>query len=338
MFSKTEEPLDADDWLQTMENNLEVAGVEAAEKVLFATHYLSGLARAWWNIARAMNGGQMMTWEDFKLKFSTSAHVIKKMRYAPDETDTNEKKKERFLNGLHDEMQTVLVNIPFADLEALVDYAIRMEGKLHQANENRMRMMNREWTPQYIKNTVASSPEPLRPCSVVAMDDLPVPSRPLSPAIKGGLSLAVFSHHLTPHSSLSLLDPLIRLKQILQRKYSRNWTKSTPRVLFFHGASETEGDTKWGRRGAATIGPRGRGPRRPMVWAPRRPPNLPFRLLLISFVAKTHTESHDTENLPENAAANPISGFGDRLRHLPERGIISGGLFITMIASGLMCE
>jgi sugar (pentulose or hexulose) kinase len=25
MFSKTEEPLDADDWLQTMENNLEVA-------------------------------------------------------------------------------------------------------------------------------------------------------------------------------------------------------------------------------------------------------------------------------------------------------------------------
>ena len=57
MFSKTEEPLDADDWLQSMENNLEVAGVDAAEKVLFATHYLSGPARAWWNSARAMNGG-----------------------------------------------------------------------------------------------------------------------------------------------------------------------------------------------------------------------------------------------------------------------------------------
>ncbi|KAK1609758.1 hypothetical protein QYE76_033431 [Lolium multiflorum] len=146
MFSKTEEPLDADDWLQTMENNLEVAGVEAAEKVLFATHYLSGPARAWWTSACAMNAGQMMNWEDFKLKFS-KYHVpqglIKKMRdefrelkqgrmsvveyrdrfltlsrYAPDETDTNEKRKERFLNGLHDEMQTVLVNILFADLEA----------------------------------------------------------------------------------------------------------------------------------------------------------------------------------------------------------------------------
>ncbi|KAK1646047.1 hypothetical protein QYE76_063852 [Lolium multiflorum] len=132
VFSKTEEPLDADDWLQTMENNLEVAGVEANEKVLFATHYLAGPARAWWTSTRAMNGGQFMTWEDFKLKFS-KYHVppglIKKMRdefrelkqgrmtvveyrdkfltlsrYAPDETDTIEKRKERFLNGLHDEM------------------------------------------------------------------------------------------------------------------------------------------------------------------------------------------------------------------------------------------
>ncbi|KAK1556162.1 hypothetical protein QYE76_048291 [Lolium multiflorum] len=59
VFSKTEEPLDADDWLQTMENNLEVAGVDANEKVLFATHYLAGPARAWWTSTRAMNAGQV---------------------------------------------------------------------------------------------------------------------------------------------------------------------------------------------------------------------------------------------------------------------------------------
>src|SRR3954471_112804 len=152
VFTKSEEPLDADDWLQTMENNLEVAGVEANEKVLFATYYLAGDARAWWNNVRAMTGGQMMTWEEFKVKFSRT-HVppvlIKRMRdefkelkqgrmtvvdyrdkffslarYDPDEIDTKAKKKERFLNGLHDEMQTVLVNIPFADIEALVDSAI----------------------------------------------------------------------------------------------------------------------------------------------------------------------------------------------------------------------
>src|SRR3954454_24888148 len=51
MFSKTEKPLDANDWLQSMENNLEVAGVEPAEKVLYATHNLSGPVRAWWNSA-----------------------------------------------------------------------------------------------------------------------------------------------------------------------------------------------------------------------------------------------------------------------------------------------
>ncbi|KAK1644601.1 hypothetical protein QYE76_062406 [Lolium multiflorum] len=73
VFSKTEEPLDADDWLQTMENNLE-AGVEDNEK-------------------------------------------------------------------------TVLINIPFADLEALVDSAIQMEGKIHQANENRKRRMMNQSGP-----------------------------------------------------------------------------------------------------------------------------------------------------------------------------------------------
>src|SRR5215216_6352379 len=54
VFTKSEEPLDADDWLQTMENNLEVAGVEANEKVLFATHYQAEDARAWWKSVCAM--------------------------------------------------------------------------------------------------------------------------------------------------------------------------------------------------------------------------------------------------------------------------------------------
>src|SRR3954447_7939766 len=167
-----------------MENNLEVAEVEANEKVLFATHYLAGDARAWWNSVRAMAGGQMMTWEEFKVKFSIT-HVlpglIKRIRdefrelkqgrmtvveyrdkflslarYSPNEIDTEAKKKERFLNGLHNEMQTVLVNIPFADIEALVDSAIQMEGKINQANENCKRRMTNQsgthHTPKYHPN------------------------------------------------------------------------------------------------------------------------------------------------------------------------------------------
>ena len=116
-----------------------------------------------------MNHGQVMTWEAFKVKCSRT-HVpqglvtrmrdefrelkqgrmtvveyhdrfLSLARYAPDEINTEAKKKERFLNGLHDEMQTVLVNIRFEDLEELVDSAIQMEGKINQANDNRKRRM-----------------------------------------------------------------------------------------------------------------------------------------------------------------------------------------------------
>src|SRR4051812_25665636 len=82
-----------------------------------------------------------MTVVEYRDKFLTLS------RYAPDKTDTNEKRKERFMNGLHDEMQTVLVNIPFVALEALVDSAIQMEGKLNQANENRKRKMMHQSGP-----------------------------------------------------------------------------------------------------------------------------------------------------------------------------------------------
>ena len=76
-----------------------------------------------------------MTVVEYRDKFLSLA------RYALHEIDTEVKKKERFLNGLHDEMQLVLVSIQFADIEALVDSAIQMEGKINQANENRKRRM-----------------------------------------------------------------------------------------------------------------------------------------------------------------------------------------------------
>src|SRR3954466_8417070 len=175
-----------------MENNLEVARVEANEKVLFATHYLARDARA----CRAMTGGQMMTWEEFKVKFSRThvpSGLINRMRdefrelkqgrmtvveyrdknlslarYAPDDIDNEAKKKERFLNDLHDEMQTVLVNIPFADIEALVDSAIQMEGKINRANKNRKRRMMHQpgthHTPKYCPNpSPGFSPRTNRP-------------------------------------------------------------------------------------------------------------------------------------------------------------------------------
>jgi hypothetical protein len=62
-------------------------------------------------------------------------------RYAPEDTDTEAKKKHRFLNGLHVEMKSILVVVPYPNLEALVDAAIMVEEKRKTAFENRKRKM-----------------------------------------------------------------------------------------------------------------------------------------------------------------------------------------------------
>jgi hypothetical protein len=119
--------------------------------------------------------GQVMTWDAFKAKFR-KAHIpsglIKIMRdkflnlkqggmsvteyldkfttwgrYAPNDIDTDEKKRERFLNGLHEELQTYLVDVPYSDLEAMVDAAIMVEDKHKAARESRKRRMMSQGGP-----------------------------------------------------------------------------------------------------------------------------------------------------------------------------------------------
>jgi hypothetical protein len=41
------EPMDADDWLKTVEKKLQVVQCNKREKVLFAVHQLVGLAADW---------------------------------------------------------------------------------------------------------------------------------------------------------------------------------------------------------------------------------------------------------------------------------------------------
>ena len=94
-----------------------------------ATHFLAGPARTWWETTRAaLQAGQALTWEEFSVKFH-KYHIPQGVmnvmrdkflklkqggmsvskywdefttlsRYAPNEVDTEDKKKERFLNGL----------------------------------------------------------------------------------------------------------------------------------------------------------------------------------------------------------------------------------------------
>ena len=54
VFSKSEQRLDADDWIHTLENDLRVTHVGDNEKTDYVTHYLAGSARAWWETTRAL--------------------------------------------------------------------------------------------------------------------------------------------------------------------------------------------------------------------------------------------------------------------------------------------
>jgi hypothetical protein len=48
-FSHSIEPMDADDWLKTIEKKLQVVQCNNGEKVLFASHQLEGPAADWWD-------------------------------------------------------------------------------------------------------------------------------------------------------------------------------------------------------------------------------------------------------------------------------------------------
>src|SRR5215217_3016724 len=83
---------------------------------------------------------------------------------------------------------------------------------------------------------------------------------------------------LTRCRSASSCFLLFLVPEILQRKYSRNWMKSTPKILFFHEASrEPEGGQGAPPHKAAR-------PRGGALWCgcTRPPPRMPFRLYKVS--------------------------------------------------------
>ena len=75
MFSKAEEPLEADDWLRTIEQKFELIHCTEVQKPRFAAQQLRGAAGAWWaNLVVVQPAGHQITWMEFKDAFR--AHYI----------------------------------------------------------------------------------------------------------------------------------------------------------------------------------------------------------------------------------------------------------------------
>jgi hypothetical protein len=121
------EPMDADDWLKSVEKKLQVVQCNNHENVLLASHQFSGLTTDWWDAyVEAHEEPESINWPEFRAAFrahhvpqwviklkkkefqdlkqgsmSVNEYITKFTQlfcYAPHEVDTDEKKQECFLN------------------------------------------------------------------------------------------------------------------------------------------------------------------------------------------------------------------------------------------------
>jgi hypothetical protein len=69
-FSYAMEPIDADDWLKSIEKKLQVVQCNNHEKVLLASHQLSGPAADWWDAnMEAHEERESINWPEFIATF-----------------------------------------------------------------------------------------------------------------------------------------------------------------------------------------------------------------------------------------------------------------------------
>ena len=165
-FSGTTDPMEADDWLRSVNKDLVTVGCTDEEKVRFAAFLLEGPAATWWDNFQITTPLEDVTWAIFEDGFRTTHispgvmylkkkefHNLKQRhlsvaeyieefnnlaRYAPDEVDTDAKRKEKFLEGLNDELNLQLAVAYVPTYQSLCDKATILENKMNQV-ENRKR-------------------------------------------------------------------------------------------------------------------------------------------------------------------------------------------------------
>ncbi|WVZ83914.1 hypothetical protein U9M48_031009 [Paspalum notatum var. saurae] len=74
-FAGSHDPLEAYDWIKTIERKLEIINCDEPTKVALATHQLTGAALAWWESYREAHRGQV-TWEGFLEDFRKYHSIV----------------------------------------------------------------------------------------------------------------------------------------------------------------------------------------------------------------------------------------------------------------------
>jgi hypothetical protein len=73
-FSRAAEPLEAMDWIGSVNKDLVTTGCTDAEKVRFAAHLLEGPAASWWDTYQITHPIEDVTWDSFQEGFR-AAHI-----------------------------------------------------------------------------------------------------------------------------------------------------------------------------------------------------------------------------------------------------------------------
>jgi hypothetical protein len=155
------------DWLYSVNKNLVTTGCTDAEKVKFAAHLLEGPAASWWDTYQITHLIEGVTWDSFQEGF-WAAHIsyglmgLKKKEfrdlrhkchsvseyideftnlshYAPNDIDTDAKRKDKFLEGLNDELSIPLSVAYTPTFQSLLDQAITLESKMKQSENRKMK-------------------------------------------------------------------------------------------------------------------------------------------------------------------------------------------------------
>ncbi|XP_071681787.1 uncharacterized protein [Lolium perenne] len=166
--------MDAEDWLMDTERKLRTVGCNDEDKIRYATYLLSGPTASWWeNVVAVHPPEKVFTWEEFKKKFR-EAHVpesvveLKKRefdelhhnttpimqyvrvfnrlsRYAPEEVDSDEKRKKRFMKGMNPYMKMQLRLARTVEFQELIHSTITFKDDYKQVQEDISVILGMDW-------------------------------------------------------------------------------------------------------------------------------------------------------------------------------------------------
>jgi hypothetical protein len=169
VFAHSADPMDAKDWLSTVEQELHTDQCNDREKVLYSPRLLSGAAQSWSESYLATHAGpEAIAWEEFRDNFhwyhvpegfmivskeeflalkqgtlSVSEYrdkFLQLSRYAPKDVNTDAKRQYRFLRGLVDPLHYQLMNHTFPTFQHLIDRAIMTERKRREMEDRKRKI------------------------------------------------------------------------------------------------------------------------------------------------------------------------------------------------------